>query len=377
MHVGERAVRAPRKGTMEGLSKSTWLFCALALMACSPEEEEDSSADGGASDAGAQVSDTGLPALADATIAQDASAPRDASIDAAQDAALPTVTRPFPSSGISGNVAGSVVTYTNVTLVPNNSGDGLLKLEAAASDYLSKWRIFVPSAPGSYDCDDAGDETVVQLISGAIPTGVGSGKGSCTVNVVRADQDGIEGTFVASLLDGTGALQTVTDGHFAYEKYGPPTGGDGLSATDQGVSFLVDGQRHTYLNASPLVFETYTGLVAMAREANSPGAPLGIQLHSLPNETGTHRCGEGASYRAVNVWFYWKGAFYRAGARQSMDPKGPAGSACEINLTSVGTLDGYNYAGKLEGTFSGTFVKDDGSASVVVTNGSLRLLGTP
>jgi hypothetical protein len=260
-----------------------------------------------------------------------------------------------------------VVTYTNYVLFPNNTGDGRLLMEASSDDHLNKWRIFVPGTPGTYSCD--GDVTVLQLIGAAHASGSGvaSGGVSCSITVLKAEDGVYHGTFEATLeASPKGIFKTITEGTFYYSMYGGPTGGTGLGADQQGASFMLKGGRYTYTKASSLAFETYAGVLASPLETNSQGYPLGIQIHTVPNATGTYNCGEGEYYRALNVWFYWKGASYSAGSRQSANPAGPAGSSCTVNVTSVGAT--------FEGTFQGTFVKD--GESLVVTDGQFRLTGT-
>lgn len=355
----------------------------LVLTGCPSDDDGNRGGDGGG---GAGEQDSGQSVDGDGGVT-DASSVLDGNLHASDsgsdagcascgDGSVTTGERPFPGNGISAKVDGSAITYTNVMLYPNNSGTGLLHLEATSTDFLSKWRIFVPSTPGTYECVESGTGTLLQLISATDPSvgGVGSGLGSCSITLA-ANADGVlHGTFQGSLLGGSGGMKAVSEGVFYYSMYGGGTGGDGLGANEQGASFKVDGQRYTYKRAAQLAFEGYAGMGAQPAETTSPGFPLGVQLHTVPNMTGTYACGDGPAYRNVNVWFYWKGAFYMAGARQSATPQGPAGSSCSITVTTVGTVDGSVYSGTLAGSFSGTFVKADGSASVVVTDGSFRLI---
>jgi hypothetical protein len=186
------------------------------------------------------------------------------------------------------------------------------------------------------------------------------------------------GTFVAELepASPTGSLLAVTEGFFHYDPFRGPDEPDEMEDGEPGARFELDGDTWTYPRATLFPFEIYAAITVAPAidDTMSPGFPQGIQLHTLPNELGTYECGEGESYRAVNVWFWWKGDFYYAGNRQSADPDGPEGSSCTITLTEVGTIDGFNYDGTLAGTFSGVFVTQDGSKSIEVESGSF--LGT-
>lgn len=126
------------------------------------------------------------------------------------------------------------------------------------------------------------------------------------------------------------------------------------------------------LSEPSLVFsvdgETYTFKPALAA-ANTPVAEYltvmtnnaGIQLRMLPNEVGTYHAGEGPnSYRRVDVWFTFMKKQYYAN-----DEVGKA----TIRLEKVGTmLEGSDYDGVVQGTFSGTFVAGDGS-SITIKDG--------
>lgn len=290
--------------------------------------------------------------------------------------------RPFEGNGISALVDGERITYANVLLLPNNSGNGILMFEAGTANGLAKWRLFVPSTPGTYACDDAVEETVLQLIDVLSParSGVASGRGGCSVTL-RVAADGVySGTFEGELepASPSGDLIAVTEGFFHYDMYSRPGDDEELPEGEAGGSFMLEGDTWTYPTVSLWPFETYAAITLQPAlgDTTSPGFPQGIQLHTLPNEAGTYACGEGASYRAVNVWFWWKGDWYYAGNRQSAEPAGPAGSACTITLTEVGTIEGFTYAGTLAGTFSGTFVTSDGSKSIEVTGGSFRATGS-
>ncbi len=241
--------------------------------------------------------------------------------------------------------------YTFVAYEPTDDANGFNPLTA--------WRLFgVPGEVGIHPCTEPGDgQTLVRLDT----NGANAIAEACKIEIVEFGPTHVKGRFSA-IIDG----ETITDGVFQVL---PATGGGGtLAPGEEALVFTVDGTEYKYTTVSDGAFETYETVYASPAEDSSPGFPLGVQLHTIPGMPGTYECGQaydGNDYRKVNVWFYWNGAWHYAGRRQNPDPDF-AGSSCTISLTAVGDI--------VEGTFSGTFVTDDETASVEVSRGEFRLI---
>ena len=120
-----------------------------------------------------------------------------------------------------------------------------------------------------------------------------------------------------------------------------------------GMTYTIDGETYVHETA-PLMPQTP---VADFMTITAPDS-IGVQLRMLPYEVGSYKAGEGPSqWRLVDVWFGHNGKRYIA--------DGSRGSAT-ITLTEV--VSAPNYEGQVKGTFSGTFVSEDGD-SITVTNG--------
>jgi hypothetical protein len=264
-------------------------------------------------------------------------------------------------AGITGTVDG--VTYTYTANVQFGVVNGLASIGAflpagGALDPLARWMIRnVPAMPGTYSCGGPAEQPDIAVASagGAKSYSTSPLDHACTITITSISADSVEGTFSGMIADASsGAPVMLTDGYFFKPK---PGLGPALGPGDTGVSFTVDGQSFRITMIDNFDYETFTGI-----NAGSDGYI--VQLNTLPNMPGTYHCGDGMPYRNVNVWFMWNGAFHTAGARASATPDGPPGSSCTITLDEVG--------GTIAGSFSGTFVKDDGSDPVTVTHGLFR-----
>ncbi len=241
---------------------------------------------------------------------------------------------------------------------------------AAAVDPLQRWSLRnVPAVVGTHACAGATGLNI-QLQDGGTTLSTAPSGGSCTVDVLAVTGNTITGRFSGTLINAlSGASSTMTGGFF---RLAASTGGGGtLAAGEQGASFEMDGTTYRYAQAYDFGFETFQGITVVPADPHSPGSPIGIQIHTVPSAPGTYACGSGAAYRALNVWFYWDGAYLLAGRRQSATSAGPAGSSCSVTVTQVMSPGG---TGTFEGTFSGTFVSEDLSKRVTVTNGKFRIV---
>lgn len=118
-------------------------------------------------------------------------------------------------NGASGTVNG--MTYTFAEHVSWwNKGDGTGNF-SAYKGLIENWEIYgIPTTPGSYSCNTDGMVHRIRLIMGSKYYSTSSG-GSCTLEVVKATDDTIEGRFTAELWDQVvpdALFGTVTDGVF-------------------------------------------------------------------------------------------------------------------------------------------------------------------
>lgn len=246
---------------------------------------------------------------------------------------------------------------------------------AGGFDPLTGWRLSgFKAEPGVYHCKSFDNDTTrVQLLlgNGAFLDTAPSGA-ACTIEVISISPTAVTGRFSVSFVDSAGvASGTVTDGWFF--KHVDNGGGGVLAEGEVGVSFDMDGQSWRYASANSLAFEAFAGM--SSAPADGPGAPIGIQIHTIPNAIGTYHCDtDPNSYRQVNIWFVWDFLYYLAGVRQ-FTGNGPQGSSCKIVVTKVGGSANGKYFGTFEGTFEGTFVTEDLLHTKVVTNGKFRHIG--
>lgn len=310
----------------------------------------------------------------------------DTAADAVHDAAdtthdTTTSTLPAPSGdgadlagldGASGTLAGTPYAYTgavgaqNVTWGPANPERTLFTfqvfqtLSGGEFQALSYWKINAfPATPGSYPCRTTAD--------GILPN-IGFGAGAdnlkvaedCIIEVLTVTPKAVTGRFSVRFP----GQPDVIDGYF--RKSEDTGGGKALAAGEVGASFVLGGETYRYDLSGDMSFETFAGMDARPSSSASPGHPVGIQIHTVPNAIGTYKCDEtydGNTWRKVNIGFYWNGVGYAAGTRQNPSP-GPEGSSCSITVTEVGS--------SFAGSFSGTFVTPDLSSTVVVTDGLFR-----
>lgn len=252
---------------------------------------------------------------------------------------------------VSWGKAGVSESYNFLAYKPTDSGPGF--------DPLTAWRLFgVPAAVGIHTCGEKAEyNTFIRLDRNGTNTLISE----CKIEILESTPNTVKGRFSAKVGD-----ETLTDGFF--QVLPANGGGGGLGPSEEALVFTLGGTEYKYTNVVDPSFETYTGVQAAPTENTSPGFPLGIQVHTVPDAVGTYACDQtydGNDYRKVNVWFSWNGTWYYAGRRQN-PAAGPAGSSCTIELTKVGST--------VEGTFSGTFVTEDLQSSVVVSGGAFRLI---
>lgn len=269
-------------------------------------------------------------------------------------------------NGFTGVIDGTEYTFADtIFLAPNNSGDGVLRIDATHPDTnLTRWRLFVPGTPGTYECPDSVDDTVLQFLGGGANSGGGNGDGSCTIKLTRNDSGIIEGYFTGTFEP----AKAVTDGYF-YLDTNPPASTGSVPAGESGMSYTVGG---TQFLAQPGAVLANTPNFDYVTLNVGPGAPQ-TQFFRFPNQTGTYQCGQGPSFRNFYVLFVHQGTTYRGAGANTTEP---AGSSCTFTVTQVGTMQssGGNYAGNVEATFSGTFIAD-GGATLTVTDGFVRAFG--
>lgn len=282
-------------------------------------------------------------------------------------------TRVTGKNGFTGVIGGVEHTFLGTAqLLPNNSGDGVLRIEAAdPSSATTKWRVFVPETPGTYACAETAEERVLQFIhngGAGASNGSATGAGSCSIKLTRNDGGIVEGYFVGELEDGANdPLKSVTDGYFYIDSNPDQTGG--LPAGESGMQYTVGGTQFVSQPADVLANTPNFDYVTLNV---GPGAPQ-TQFFRFPNQTGTYQCGQGPDFRNFYVVFVHQSKTYRGAG---LNTTAPAGSSCTFTVTQVGTMQssGGDYDGNVEATFSGTFVADDG-ATLTVTDGFVRAFG--
>ena len=275
-------------------------------------------------------------------------------------------------NGFTGVIDGTEYSFLGSTSVlPNNSGDGILRIDGIdPANGNTRWRLFVPETPGTYECAETAEERVLQCIhngGSGVSNGSATGEGSCTIKLTRNDSGIVEGYFVGQLKDAVNdPLLPVTDGYFYIDSNESSEGS--LGADKSGMEYTVDGTQ--YVIEPGLIFGTDPSNNLIGFNVG-PGGAL-TQFFNVPNELGSYDCGTGPrSFRFLNISFHHQGKQYRAAESNS---SAPAGSSCFVTTTSVGTIDGSDYIGDFEATFSGTFVASDG-ATLQVTNGFVRAAG--
>lgn len=243
-------------------------------------------------------------------------------------------------------------------------------------DALQRWVLRnVPAALGTHACEGTSGLNI-QMQDGGRTLSTAPSGGACMVEVLSVTDNTITGRFVGLLIDGlNGESSEIEDGFF---RLAASTGGGELPPGQTGVSFTVSGTTYGYSSALDASYAdsyrnyTFVALTAIpvGDEASSPGYPLGVQIHTLPQATGTYACDQEAdsnlrdpNYRKVNIWFWWNSEWYTAGNR-AQPAAGPAGSSCSITLTDVDAT--------ISGSFRGTFVSADLQRSVTVTEGLFR-----
>lgn len=275
------------------------------------------------------------------------------------------------SDGATGTLSGTTYTYTaNVgwdTFGGATGVFGAYKPVGSSFDGVSRWTIDgLPATIGTHSCNVKNGLPRVMLFTGAGAPSYSSA--NCVIQVTAVTSGAITGRFATDLVslfgDGKSIAGTVTDGYFRKAVSGI---GEALPAGEVGASFKVDGETYRYVEASDFSFEDFAGLIAAPQTGDraNPGFPVGIQINSIPNALGTYACDsfKDNAYRKANIWFYWYGKTYIAGARASIGT-GPDGSSCSVTVTKPKP--------NFEGSFSGTFINEDGD-SLTVTDGLFRL----
>jgi hypothetical protein len=144
----------------------------------------------------------------------------------------------FTGDGFTGDVNGVTYTYTDsVSVLPNNTDKTQFYIEGSDASFLSKWRVIIPNAVGTYNCDVSGNDTVLQHINQgglAVNSGVGSNDGDCIVKVLQVGSV-YEGYFIGNLRGAVGTpLKPVTNGYFYATAEVVDTGGGGDTGGDIG-----------------------------------------------------------------------------------------------------------------------------------------------
>ncbi|WP_269620111.1 hypothetical protein [Zhongshania sp. BJYM1] len=161
----------------------------------------------------------------------------------------------FTGDGFTGDVNGVTYTYTDsVNVLPNNTDKTQFYIEGRDASALSKWRVVIPNAVGTYNCDDSGDDTVLQHLNQgglAVNSGAGSNDGDCIVKVLQVGSV-YEGYFIGNLYGAVGTpLKPVTNGYFYATSEVVDTGGGGGNTgggTDGGVSGDLNNAVYDSLN---------------------------------------------------------------------------------------------------------------------------------
>lgn len=160
----------------------------------------------------------------------------------------------FTGDGFTGDVNGVAYTYTDsVNVLPNNTDKTQFYIEGRDSAATSKWRVIIPNAVGTYNCDDSGDDTVLQHLNQgglAVNSGAGSNDGDCIVKVLQVGSV-YEGYFIGNLRGAVGTpLKPVTNGYFYATAEVVDTGGGGNTGggTDGGVSGDLNNAVYDSLN---------------------------------------------------------------------------------------------------------------------------------
>ncbi len=272
--------------------------------------------------------------------------------------------------GATGTIAGTAYTYpgeigaSHVTWGAANPERTLFtfqafKTDSSGFDALSYWKIGAfPAAPGTYACRT--DPNGVMPLIGFGGGGTLKVAAECLIEVLTVTPLTVTGRFSVRFP----GEPDVIDGYF--RKSEDTGGGTALAAGDNGASFVLGGQTYRYDLSSDQSFGTYQAMDARPSSSASPGHPVGVQIHTVPSAVGTYECDktyDGNEWRKVNIGFFWNGSNYSAGTRANPAP-GPEGSSCTITVKKFGDT--------FEGSFNGTFVTQDLSSTVVVTDGLFR-----
>lgn len=162
----------------------------------------------------------------------------------------------FTGDGFTGDVNGVTYTYTDsVNVLPNNTDKTQFYIEGRDASALSKWRVVIPNAAGTYNCDDSGDDTVLQHLNQgglAANSGAGSNDGDCIVKVLQVGSV-YEGYFIGNLYGAVGTpLKPVTNGYFYATSEvvdtGDGSGNTGGGTGDGGVSGDLNNAVYDSLN---------------------------------------------------------------------------------------------------------------------------------
>lgn len=141
------------------------------------------------------------------------------------------------SHGIAGDANGTTYNYNGDT---RSTFAGSQKRNLNAENINNgneSWSVlFVPEKIGSYNCGQ--DSLTLALTRDSSPKGTAT---SCTVNVTRADESGIFGTFTATLDDGS----DITNGTFSIivEDAIGDADEDGLSDADDNCAFVANADQ--------------------------------------------------------------------------------------------------------------------------------------
>lgn len=161
-----------------------------------------------------------------------------------------------------------------------------------------------------------------------------------------------------------------------------------LSASESGARFATTGKVLGNSEQNQLRYWSGTGSITTGNSAGAldevtltgPEANSYLNFRNLPDAVGTHDCGYGFNDNKANIELgFAVGNGYNSMGTRGADGSYSTGFRCSITITKVGTRNGSNYQGTIEGSIDAQLYKTGQAVNLadsISVKGHFRL-GTP